>query len=853
MFIIEFIILLFEIIPLFLSLIIFFPINKYKKLKTKEDQLFQQKNIITIIFFALDIIAGILQIVKILKPGNILNIIVMFIFNVYIISIIFYNFFLCLEIHFTFTNPVHLFNRLFKLQKYNNVPEIIILILSIITLVADIIFYFIFKDKYFTYSISENENTRLVMPNFYKSGIIVLFSLISVLICVIKKSQIKKFAFKKQEKLLSLLTKRTISNLLYIIYGALYGIPFLFKEDQQFKILNTICSFVILAIIIIDYFIHVSVLSTTKFCEYRLKKTIIGSLCSLFSKPQKNESMDSMIPLVGDTTENDTTTAMGASTTLQANETTVSEIISNSPLDKELISIYKNNIFIEDYFMNFFDQILNILTLSIFQIYSSKFFSTKANDARLSTDIKIGEDVSGIAGGYNNMSVSASGDQITATKNQVGDYTVSFDIKKNSISDDYSRFKDILESGMKIENNNNHLKTKAKSFFTPRCVETIFSQRLKGRHVGASLLSHMILSGSKNKSINMENPQSNFWSLTAANGKEEYFNKLKNTCFKTFDKNFNLDIFESNDDELIIKENGKGNEISQLLDQYFTYIQAKGINGTFIPSLMGVFKVKINNFKTLLVFVTRNSLVENAPKNFFTYWQLIRFLNDKPQKIASSQFNTGRTTLVKDDPIFEKLFQVENKNDNPDFNKINIKNFYDFQETIKNDITFLHKIGCQNFNLLLMYFEYETTQKHEKQGVIKIQKGEGDKAEIIQSSLPNDMLEDMDPSSANNNMKFPGESMKSGKFSFGGAFLDGAEDDSEGIDINVIKQNAQNLMDYSEKISMIGYEGVFDSFNCLCFFTFENVFDIKKKSIPIDFYTNFQNKILENFTSFKDK
>ena len=67
-----------------------------------------------------------------------------------------------------------------------------------------------------------------------------------------------------------------------------------------------------------------------------------------------------MIPLVGDTTENDTTTAMGASTTLQANETTVSEIISNSPLDKELISIYKNNIFIEDYFMNFFVQILNI-------------------------------------------------------------------------------------------------------------------------------------------------------------------------------------------------------------------------------------------------------------------------------------------------------------------------------------------------------------------------------------------------------------------------------------------------------------------------------------------------------------
>ena len=56
-----------------------------------------------------------------------------------------------------------------------------------------------------------------------------------------------------------------------------------------------------------------------------------------------------------------------------------------------------------------------------------------------------------------------------------------------------------------------------------------------------------------------------------------------------------------------------------------------------------------------------------------------------------------------------------------------------------------------------------------------------------------------------------------------------------------------------EKINISGYEGVFDSFNCLCFFTFENIFDIKKKSIPTNFYTNFQNKILENFTSFKEK
>jgi hypothetical protein len=345
----------------------------------------------------------------------------------------------------------------------------------------------------------------------------------------------------------------------------------------------------------------------------------------------------------------------------------------------------------------------------------------------------------------------------------------------------------------------------------------------------------------------MDNPN-HFWSLTAANGKEEYFSKIKNNSFKTFDKNFNIDIFDSNDEELILKDRGRNNDISLLLDKYFTYVQVKGINGTFIPSLVGVFKVKINNFKTLLVFITRNSLVENAPKNFFTYWQLVQFLNDKPQKIASSQFNEGgRKTLVKDEPIFERLFQIESNNDNPDFNKIKLKNYLDFQETIKSDISFLNKCGCQHFDLLLMYYQYENTQKHENQGAIKIQ-NLGDKVEIIQASMPNEI--DGFSSSANN--KFPGESMKSGMFSLGGAFLDGGDDDMGVIDINMVKQNASSLLDFSEKISINGYEGIFDNFNCLCFFTFDNIFDIRKKfNLPTNYYTSFQNKILESFTHFK--
>ena len=829
MFIGTFFVVLFEVILFFLGLALILPIKKYKVLKTKEDQLFIGKILITLIFFFIDIIYSTCSLLNIITSNNnIISIIIVFIFNIYIIAIIFYNFFLCLELYFTYSNPLHLFNRLFKINKYNYIPEIFISIISILTIICDAFFYTKFKEIY-------NNYLRLIMPNFYKFGIIILFSMISILICLIKKSRIKKFCFKRQEKLINLLNKRVLTNILYIIYGALYAIPFLLNNESQ-KMFNEIGAFIILSIIIIDFIIHISLLSRTKFCEYRLKKTMIGFICSLFYKPKK-ENEEHSIQLMSEATINDTTSGL-VSTTLQGNETTVSEIISNSIIDKELILIYKNGIFLEDYFLFFFDQILNILTISIFKVYYSNVFSTKANDTRLSKDININEEeVSGIGGGYNtNMSTTTTvlGEQLLNTNNKVGDYTTSFKLKKNMENDDYAKFKEILENGLKIENNNNYLNVSIKSFFTPRCVETIYEHRLKGKLIGSSLLSHMILFGNKSKNPNLEIPNVNYWSLTATNGKEVNFRKLKNTCFKTYDKNYNIDIFDSNEEELIIKDKGKSNDISLLLDKYFTYISAKGVNGTFIPSLVGVFKVKINNFKTLLVFITRNSLVENVPKNFFTYWQLVRFLDEKPEKIASSQFNSGsgsKGTLVKDDPIFERLFQVEAKSQ--DYNKINLINFADFKDTIESDISFLNKCGCQNFNLLLMYYEYENTQKHEKGGIIKIKKIDDDKAEIIQESLPNF------------------ESLKNNTLSFGGGLLEGVDDDIGNIDVNMVKQNCTNLIDYSEKISINGYEGIFDNFNCICVFTFDNIFDVRKKNINTNFYTAFKNKILEHFTTLK--
>ena len=59
-------------------------------------------------------------------------------------------------------------------------------------------------------------------------------------------------------------------------------------------------------------------------------------------------------------------------------------------------------------------------------------------------------------------------------------------------------------------------------------------------------------------------------------------------------------------------------------------------------------------------------------------------------------------------------------------------------------------------------------------------------------------------------------------------------------------------MEVDEKVNISGYEGIFDSFTCLCFFTFENIFDIRKRvSITMNYYKSFKNKIMSNFTEFK--
>ena len=830
-----------SIFLIFLTIIIFHPINKYKRYKVKEEQLFLQKTLITTIFFSIFLL---LNIISFLDEGlkKYSYIASNFFFNEFFILILLYNLMITIEAYRTYNNPVHYFNRLFHQKKFNYTPELIIFIILIISLAVDFgISYKTFEEN----SEEENEDlSYLFLTTEWKPFATIIMSLICIIFYIKLKNLISKFFFNHQQKLLNALSKRSMNYYLYLVFGIFYLFPLIEKlvkdkssNSEYLKLFGTIFFYIV---IIDDYLIHISEISTTKFCEYPLKRTLLGYFCSCFNKPKRAKS-GAGAPLMSESTTYDKTELTGFDNSLSS----TLDLVSNSISDKELISVYKNGIFMEDYFLSYFDQILNIITSSLYQVYNSKYFSTQANEQNLTNKLKI-EDISAIGGNIKDTSVSAIGTKtVVNTKNEMGDDTVRFNIVKNMETDDLKRFKEILENKLLVKNRNNFLNITINSFLTPRCVESIYDQKIKGRNIGTSLLSHMILN-SLSQNRNPENPNATHWSLLASNAKEQYFNKMKNTSIKTYDKKFTIDIFDTDNGEISFFEKGDNGALAQLLDKYFTYIHGKGINGTFIPSLVGVFKIRINNFKTLLVFITKNSLVENAPKSNFSHWQLLRILKGKPQKVASSQFNSG-STFVKDDPIFERAFQIESIKENPNYNKIAFKNFNDFQSIIQSDIEFLRQVGAKNFDLLLMYYEFENTQKHEKQGALKIkQTNKG--AEFVEESLPEGFLDeefDTNPKSKGKKKSIDGDFLNMGK----GGFLD---DDNFGNDFNMRKM--MNDIDSDDKNNMNGYEGIFDNFNCICFFTFENVFDIRKReSVSDGYYANFRENILKNFTECNNK
>ncbi len=904
----------------FFNYSMFQALHKYKKIRSKEEDLFLEKTLVTTIcfgsylFLCLIMVLDICPNKRIAIPYQVQE----YIYNVYIIALYIINFYINLEMFFTYKNPIHYYLIIFN-KKSRKIYELLLILVCVIFLALNILDPLGEKNSLNLEEIEKDkkENKRenysspfLLLDNF---KLIVMFGTnIAAIVFNFKLNfLLNKFEFGKKEKLTNIVKKKIICNFCYLAYPFYSLVTFgIYKEkekngkieyeDNFLKIV--IGSFIIFTILLIDSFMELFIISTTKFSQYKLRNTVVGFFGRLFPNDFGDELdiIDNIkLPKTSlDNSDEDEEDEVEEEKANSEDEANVS-LIPRSPVDTELVSVFKNNIYFEDYFMSFCDQYLNIISACFNKIYSSKLFSVKSVENKKIKEEMGGISISGI-GGIENMSNTA---EISVTAQET-DNSSSYTFQKKKGKSPFDRFKSILGPL------SDEFKVKLTSYYTDNCVMNIKKLNLASKKIALSFVSHYIINAKKE---DKDNPN-NYWSLTAVNAKEEYFRNMKNVSFKSYDKNYNFDFFET-DDQNSSKSNDLNKNIAEMIQQYFDYIQnGKGKTGTFLPELVGIFKIKVSDFSTMLVYISRNTLVENVPRNFFTYWQLLRFDKHKPKKIATSQY--GRGALVTEEVLFERLYSSDIKKDK-EMNKVMLKNYQDFKEIIENDIDFLKTNNLLKVNLLMMYFEYENTQKHEKDGAYKIRKAGTNKAEIINVQLPennNNEIVDKEKSEEENilnkNTEIGSEilskvnnsdvknelnannsdelkvnnsdekdelkvdnndekneiktknsdeiKIKKDDNKITDALFDGDDDDffgdeGEGFDsMPDIGKEAHNLSDYVGKINIAGYEGNFDNFICMCFFTFENAFDLNNKSGSVADET-LKQKILENFTEFKLK
>ena len=955
-----FIIFLINLLIFLLALLIILSFKGNKPYKVKEDILFIEKQLLktSILFLYL-----ILFIYELLTEDEFMYNVFktkIICFNIYIMLYFMNNLFKCLEDYYTYNNPIYYFNSLFHKTKFNFKYEIISLFVS------TIYSFSFFNDNFQTIIMllngNDNDNDRYKEINFKSpfivlniGGIIIMFLMnISILIMyIILKLKIKKIIFKAREKLLRIFNRQIIITFLYVIFISLNCFVFSLEKnrdkEKDIQLFLNLNSYLFLVIFLIDTLFELITYSTSKFAQYKLKNKMVNSIGSIFNRDKEvdhpsNSFLDSML-------EN---TSYNRSRVHNDDEEEDDENTLLMPLnsnDIELVLIYRNNIFIEDYFFYYYDYIMNITLSALFKVYTSKKFSpTAMHNNKLKKEMSITE--SRILGPGDKNNDTYTSNNLTLKKTLTNEEDISiidsetnkeeFEFVRDSMRNDFCFSEEIFTNTLNDFSYDN-IKVTITSYFTAKCISNLFDKNITSKVMGESLTSHINndVNESENikldkRDISTQNLEIPYHSILSCNAKEEYFLNLKNMMIRTYDKQLTFDIFETNDDEINLNENNSNKKIASMLDEYFSYVKGRGVSGTFLPIILGVFKVKINSFKTLLIYISFNSLIENSPSNSFSYWQLIRFSHDTTKKVASSKYR--HNVLIGDDLIFDRKYALPSiKEDNDSsYNKIEIKNYLNFQDMIDHDIEFLSKSRCNYTNLLMMYFEYENTQKHEKEGAIKIRKI-NDKVEIINTAAPmpifkedeeesdeNIYIEDFSKKQDSENATIPISSEEntekknnttSNKISVLNSVNVGSnsntsnnhkdkDDINENLDIEISKSvrnkddelkktmtdktaiqslfgslnsvnsiiddtlmsfedttmsitknkklmKSHNMLNYKEQIKINSYEGYFDDFNCLCLFSFENIFQLKSDyNCSSNNYNQLQKSIMSNFNDY---
>ena len=330
----------------------------------------------------------------------------------------------------------------------------------------------------------------------------------------------------------------------------------------------------------------------------------------------------------------------------------------------------------------------------------------------------------------------------------------------------------ILDKDKEKEQYKNNVNVDIKYYYYDKFVNAIMTKGIDLSDVKASLLSH-----------SSKTPY-----LLSKNSNENYFQSMKTLSIKTKDKKIMIEIFPN-------IMNSRAN--CDLIEKYIDHMTAKK-NGasTFLPFLLGVFKIQINSFSSFTVFISKNSIIESVPNDVFNYWQFMRYgYNDQIERIETSKDRTS--ICITDDNLFNGM-------------KILLRSYKLFNEVLENDFNFLKEMNAKNFSVLIMYYEFDQA------GMKSISIEPNEDVSKIRISTSNFRISDI----------------KNFNFSESGDTI--CELDK---DFSAIK--------YSKDGN--GFEAMFNNFKSILFFSFENVFEFRGHSFKSIDYNKYKNDLLKNF------
>jgi len=292
----------------------------------------------------------------------------------------------------------------------------------------------------------------------------------------------------------------------------------------------------------------------------------------------------------------------------------------------------------------------------------------------------------------------------------------------------------------------------------------------------------------KEKKVNINNLKNSLLSHVLENGlvaslldkncKESLFSSQKSLSIKTLDKQYSIEFVEDNFHKNIA-----------FFKKYFKFLRKE--KNTFIPSMLGIFKIKVNKFREISFIITKNNFLEEFPKDLFNSWQILRISpQDRIELVSSSK---ERQSLL----IAEKPVLTTGK-------RLSLIEYHSFNDILTKDLDFLKSLQIVDFSIIFLYYEL---------GVNSRSSLEDSKTPTPPTSIHNrdtkdfEKVKDKDKSNLNvmnriSNIKKRTSNQVGNDFSYD----------------NSIKLDLSNLQEGK------GFEAINNNLKSMIFFNFENVF-----------------------------